>query len=308
MFAAPAAAAVATCRTGAYVTDLYALDLVKRTVGAEVWFWSVCPRPDLDPTRRFELINATEYRETDRMGTRRGSAYWSLVKITGTFRLPISMADYPFDRHIVSIIVEETRDASQFVHTVDSANSTYNPGIRLGDYKITSFRTRVADHIYRTNFGDPLLRPGAESRYSELIIQLTIARTDITGFIKETWPAYVAFLVALTSFLLWSSDTTAMLGARLGMLGASLFTIVVNLRSASQSLGTFSGVTLVDQVHLYTLVYVLVGIAFSTYAWRVSTHPGRWATGRRINHAAATGATVLYVAANVTAISLALAH
>lgn len=58
--AGPAGAAVPTCRLGAYVADLHALNTRQQTVNADIWFWSVCPRADLEPIRRFEFINASQ--------------------------------------------------------------------------------------------------------------------------------------------------------------------------------------------------------------------------------------------------------
>lgn len=214
-----------------------------------------------------------------------------------TYREHFDIYDYPFDRYTLDFVVEDTRDATQFAYTADRANSAYNKGIRLSGFSISGFRVLVRDHRYRTTFGAPGLPPGKGSAYSQFIIRMSIERTDVSGFIRETWPVYVSFLIALATFFIWFQDTTAVLGARLGMLGAALFTIVVNLRAVNQSLGAGAGMTLVDQIHLYTLVYVLVGVATTTYSWRVSIQPHGEFRARRFNHWAALTASLFYVAA-----------
>ncbi|MFD1662828.1 hypothetical protein ACFSL4_32840 [Streptomyces caeni] len=90
------------------------------------------------------------------------------------------------------------------------------------------------------------------------------------------------------------------------VLGAALFTVVVNLRAVKRSLGPGVGMTLVDQIHLYTLVYVLVGVATTTYGWRVSIHPQGELRARRFNRRVALVASLAYAAALAAAIASAL--
>ncbi|MFE9093530.1 hypothetical protein [Streptomyces sp. NPDC007264] len=302
----PAVAAVPTCRLGAYVADLYALDTRRQTIGADIWFWSVCPRADMEPIRRFEFINASQTRRADRVSVWDDGMYWTYEKVVATYRERFVIRDYPFDRHTLDFVVEHTQDATRFVYTADPANSTYNPGIRPDGFSISRFRVLVRDHRYRTTFGAPRLRPGNGSAYSQFVVRMSIERTDVSGFVRETWPVYVSFLIALATFFIWFEDATAVLGARLGMLGAALFTIVVNLRAVNESLGTGVGMTLVDQIHLYTLVYVLVGVATTTYSWRIAVRPEGGFQAQRFNHWVALVASLLYVAGLAAAVASAV--
>lgn len=301
----PAAAAPA-CRLGAYLADLYAFDAPRQTVDADIWFWSVCPDKDLEPIQRFEYINTSSSRITDRFSLQVGNQYWTYAKIVGTWRAHLDMAEYPFDRHTVDFVVEATQDTAKIVFSADRAGATYNRGIRLSGFAIDGYRVFVRRNRYPTTFGDPALPTGAGAAYDQFVVRVHIARTDVIGFIKETWPIYVSFLVAMITFLISADDETALLGARLGMLGAALFTIVVNMRATIQSLGTGAGMSLVDQVHAFALFYVLLGVASTTYTWRLSLRPGAAARALRINRWVGLAATLLYVAATLTAITVAL--
>ncbi|MFG2191872.1 hypothetical protein [Streptomyces sp. NPDC048639] len=303
----PAAAAVPACRVGAYVTDLYALDPARQTVDADLWLWSVCPRKDLDAVRRVEFTNATRTTLTERTTEKVGSEYWAQIKVAGTFRQDFDLTDFPFDRQTIRIRIEEAElDDSRFVYRADLKNSDYNHRIRLADFKITKFRIGVVDSTYRTNFGDPRLENGGGSRYSQLVLQFQVTRQDITSFVKQVLPVYVAFLIALISFLIWSKDDVVILVARLGILGAALFTIVINMRASDQALGTVLGVPLVDQVHLISLLYVLTGVATTTYILRLWTDPLVRPAVRRVNYRILVAATALYLIANIGAVAIAV--
>ncbi|MEU9119990.1 hypothetical protein AB0C96_09030 [Streptomyces sp. NPDC048506] len=305
IIATPAAAAVPSCRVGAYVTDLYGVDPVRRTVNADLWLWSVCPRKDLAAVQRLEFTNATRTMLTEPSSEKVDNEYWTQVKVSGTFRQNFDLTDFPFDKQIVQIRVEENElDESRFVYRADVKNSTYNPRIHPDDFKITKFRIGVVDALYRTNFGDPRLKQGSSSRYSQLVIEFQLTREDITSFGKQILPVYVAFLVALVSFLIWSKDDEVAMVARLGILGAALFTIMLNLRAVDEALGTFLNVTLVEEIHFMSLLYVLIGVANTTYIMRLLTDPMARPAARRINNRIFAIATGLYLIANIVAISL----
>ncbi|MEV8330826.1 hypothetical protein [Streptomyces niveus] len=303
--ATPAAAAVPSCKVGAYVTDLYAVDPVQSTVNADLWLWSVCPRKDLAAVQRLEFTNATQTTLTAPSSEKVDNEYWTQVKVAGTFRQTLNLTNFPFDKQVIRIRVEENKlDKSRFVYRADAKNSTYNPRIHPGDFKITRFRIGVGDVPYRTSFGDPRLKQGGSSHYSQLVIEFQLTRVDLTSFGKQILPVYVALLVALISFLIWSKDNEVAMVARLGILGAALFTIMLNLRAVDEALGTFLNVTLVEEIHFMSLLYVLVGVANTTYVMKLLTDPMAEPAARRFNNRTFAIATGLYLIANIVVIAL----
>jgi len=290
------AAAPPTCQVGAYVTDLYGLDVSPRTINADFWLWSVCPSAGLD---------ATQVNQSDRSVEKVGDQYWSQVKVSGTFRQQFDLSEYPFDKQDVQIQVEDSLlNASQFAYVADRANSGYDHSISLDGFVIRDFSVRVVTHTYQTSFGDPRIKHGQQSRYSQFVIELHLHRVDLAGFIRQAWPAYVAFLISLMSYFIWAPEFLTVLGARLGILGASLFSVVLSMRSTSLT-GTQFGVTLVDQIHLATLLYTLVGVGCTTYILLSWANPDKRAAVRRTNRIVAWSTTAVYVVA--TAISIGFA-
>ncbi|MEU1541029.1 hypothetical protein ABZ461_23505 [Actinacidiphila glaucinigra] len=304
--AAPPASAVPHCRIGAYVTDLYDFEVTPRTVQADLWLWSVCPTAGTDAVKRLEFVNATRVTVSDESTEKVGDQYWSQVKVSGTFRQKFSLSQYPFDKQTVRILVEDWElDEAELVYSADARNSGYDHGIELGQFTITGFDVRVGRHDYRTTFGDPRLQSGEGSRYSQFVVQLSISRADVTGFVRETWPVYVAFLISAISYLVMPKELLSVVSSRFGIQGAAIFAIVVNMRASGEP-GTAFGVTPVDQIHLVTLAYVLVAVGTTTYlvwAWSI---PGKRSGARRLNYAIAAVSTVLYFAANAVTIAFAL--
>jgi hypothetical protein len=94
-----------------------------------------------------------------------------------------------------------------------------------------------------------------------------LERTDLGGFLKLTAVVYAAFFFALISYVMHLETTTG-IGPRVSLLAMALFSTAVNLINASNALGTASGLTLVDKIHVMVLVYLLVA-AIMTVASRV---------------------------------------
>ncbi|MFJ9643845.1 hypothetical protein [Streptomyces sp. NPDC101206] len=223
--------------------------------------------------------------------------------MSGTFRQHFDLSEYPFDKQGIQILIEDAEfDSSQFVYVPDTANSGYDHKISIGGFKVKGFDARVVTHTYQTSFGDPRIAHGKNSQYSQFFIGLQLARDDVAGFIRESWPAYVAFLI---SYWIWSKELMSIIGARYGVLGASLFSVVVNMRSSSLA-GTLFGVTLVDQIQLTTLLYTLIAVGCTTYiVWRWSDHQ-RGPSVRRVNNVVALLTTIAYLSANAISIGFAI--
>lgn len=304
---APAArAATPTCRIGAYITDIYGLSVSPRTVNADFWLWSVCPSAALDATRRLEFVNATRVAQSDRSTEKVGDAYWSQVKVSGTFRQKFDLSEYPFDKQDVQIQIEDSQyESSRFTYVADVKDSGYDHAISLGGFTIKGFGVGVTTHTYRTSFGDPRIAHGKNSEYSRFVIDLELDRDDVAGFIRQTWPAYVAFLISFISYWIWNTDFITVAGARFGILGASLFSVVVSMRAASLT-GISFGVTLVDQIHLATLLYTLIGVGCTTYILYRWADSGMRASVRRTNTFVAVSTTAMYLIANAVSIGFAV--
>ncbi|MFJ6782860.1 hypothetical protein [Streptomyces yangpuensis] len=228
------------------------------------------------------------------------------MKVSGTFRQEFDLSEYPFDKQDVKIRIEDSEyDSSQFTYVADNEESGYDHAISLGGFKIRDFGVGVVTHAYQTSFGDPRIAHGKDSRYSQFVIDLRLERDDLAGFIRQAWPAYVAFLISFVSYWIWAADFITVLGARFGILGASLFSVVVSMRAASLT-GTSFGVTLVDQIHLATLLYTLVGVGCTSYILYRWADPEKRASARRTNTIVAVSTTAVFLIANAISIGLAV--
>jgi len=208
-----------------------------------------------------DFVDAIEVRKSLAASSERGGIVWSYVKVSGTFRHAWDVRSYPFDRHELSIVVENTdAPASSFAYVADHQGSKPSRDIRLDGWKITGFSIEAFTYVYDTIFGDPAFAGKSSSDYSRLAVTASIARTKLLGFGKLVAGVYVAFALSALAFLLGPYNGRR----RTNLLVGTLFAVLVNQRVAESQLGRTESVTLIDQIHVLAMVYIfaiaLVGI------------------------------------------------
>ena len=265
-------------KVGVFITDLHGFDLSRGTFGANFWIWTV----GADAARALQTM---EFPNADTITVRlestvpRGDVNWSQRKLSGTFRHQWDLGNYPFDRHALTILLEEgIEEESAFTYEADKANSGFGLEQAVEGWRIRSMRIEADSVAYATSFGDPAA-PGPASRFGRVRAVLELERSDWTGFAKLTAALYAGFLICLIGCLVPVNATT--FAPRVTLLVASLFAMVINMRSASAALGSEHGLTLIDKLHVAGLAYVVAITAATVLVRRRVEHAEREEGDRR---------------------------
>jgi hypothetical protein len=242
-------------RVGLYITDLNSFDLLRGTFGATLWVWSIGPAAPRT-LQTMEFVNAEAVSVQLESTVPRGSMVWSQRKVAGTFRHQWDLRNFPFDRQALEILLEEgAEEEHSFVYETDTANSGYRLQDAIEGWRVRDMRFEAENADYATSFGDPAA-PGPHSRFSRLRVVLSLERSDYSGFFKLTAALYAGFLICAIGCLMHVTATT--FAPRITILGISLFAIVLNMRAASQALGSEHVITLVDKLHISGLAYIVL--------------------------------------------------
>ena len=133
-----------------------------------------------------------------------------------------------------------------------------------------------------------------QSDYSRLVVTISLARTKRWSFIKLVAGVYVAFAISALSFLLGPYDG----GRRTGLLGGTLFAVLVNQRVAESFLGRVEQLTLVDIIHLVAMIYIFAIAIAGIYAQRLF-NDGQEAPARRSDRIGLYVTSITYVIVNL---------
>lgn len=272
-----------TCKVGFYVTSIRNLKFPKKTYNADFWLWSVCPSPDLKPLEQVDIIGAKKYKVTyDFLVERENKTgqfyphktlFLSQKRIKATMAQSWKVDNYPFDQHRLKIsIVEPNKEINEFVYTPDYVNSGLDPNIKLAGWKVKDFALTSNLEQYSTNFGDPSSKKSEED-FAELTAEFTLKRTGLYSFIKLTSGVYISVAVAFLAFF-YDSNNVSLLAPRKSILVGTLFTALANMRVSESVLGRTEGVTLVDGIHILSILYILA-IAIMTIISRLLSENGQ---------------------------------
>ncbi|MFF4528461.1 hypothetical protein ACFY1P_04240 [Streptomyces sp. NPDC001407] len=216
----------------------------------------------------------------------------------------------PYDHALAARRRPSPQDTGHFRFTVDNADAQANPDVRLQGWRLTGFRLVSATKHYTTTYGDRTLRNG--STYDQIHIRIGLERSAPTVFWKLTIPLYLAVLIAVATFLVSSRheelETTARLEGihnRLGVLGGGLFVVVLNLQQANNVVTSTTGLTLIDWLHIVTLVFLLLAVAGTVLAWRWTSQGGSVTQAERVSHRGAWYGLAAYVVACAALVLLA---
>jgi hypothetical protein len=279
-------------RIGAYLVSLNKLDPARGTFDADLWLWSVGRSPARDPLQSMEFVNADRVTSGLESSTQRGELFWRQRKISGTFRHNWDLRNFPFDRQMLTIAIEEgVSDANTLVYEPDKTNTGYRPQYELRGWRVTSIALSSGVIHYATTFGDPAAARGSD--YAEMQLAVTLTRTGLAAFLNLSAPLYAAFLLTSVSFLLGSSVVTA----RMSLLAASLFAVVINIRTTSDMLGGAHGPTLIDKFNILGLA-AIVAATFATVAISVLNERVAPTTLARLDYIACSVLVVLFASTN----------
>jgi hypothetical protein len=126
---------------------------------------------------------------------------------------------------------------------------------------VKDFSLKSGLQQYVTNFGDPSKPPHSTSEYARLVIDVEIERESSAVFWKLTAIPYATAILAFLSFFV-VFDSFLMF-PRFSLLIGSLFAACLSMRSTNSELGTADVFTLLDSIHVATLVYIFFGIIFT---------------------------------------------
>jgi hypothetical protein len=283
-------------RTGAYITSLYELNANNNTFTADLWLWFLHDKQHtLKPLKTLEPTNARDFRPGVETAEERGAQRYHAQKVRGVFNHNWDVRNFPFDRHELTIRLEEgLADTNQIRFVADKANTGFDPAITIEGWRVDKVSINTGTHTYNSSFG---LDNVAGSSYAASTISIFIERDGIALFLKLISAVYIAFLVSIVSFFLDPSKD-GLFNGRVSLSVGMIFAVVVNSQRVASTLGQTPAFTLADKIHVLTLM-AIVGALLGALLSRRLHMQGRGDYANIIDRRMAFGMGVVYVSLNL---------
>ncbi|MCC6279898.1 MAG: hypothetical protein IT262_04820 [Saprospiraceae bacterium] len=285
-----------TVKIGAFVNDIYDINLSENSFSTEFWIWFNYRDSLLNPITTLEMSNAKEMSSSLDFFEVKDGVCWASKKVHAVIKKDWEISRFPFDEQKMTIELEDSNnDIQSLVYIADSANTRYDTSLSISNWKLTRFSIQAGSKKYQTTYGDPTLTGGSE--YPHATLTMTVKRKSWGLFFSLFTGLYVAFFISTLVFFIDPID----LDPRFGLSVGGLFAAVGNKYIVDSILPQSTTFTLVDKLHILTYLFLLICIVFSVISLRIWKN-GREKQSARFDRRAYVAIVSLYVLINLVLI------
>jgi hypothetical protein len=259
---------------GIYLLNLYEVNPAAGSFGADFWLWfNHKPDENIKLLKSREFLNGRDIQSSNSDSEVKSEVNWAIEKIKGKFIQDFDISKFPYDRHELHLIIEESlKESSDLVYIADTLNSKIDEQTRIVDgWRVESLRLEVKEHQYSSNFGDPSKKDGAS--YNQLIATIIIERVAEGLLMKVLFGLYIAIAIALISFLM-KTKSEDIFSSRISLLVGMIFAIILNKQAAEAAVGESSAATIIGKLHNFGFGYIFIMIFLTLYSRHISERFG----------------------------------
>jgi hypothetical protein len=287
---------------GVFVSSLADISETQRRFEIIFWVWLLPPASDQtpDPAKTLEIMNAVTTERQHSVTTDTPLGRYSQVKLRASVRNPLDFTDFPFDRHVLQVVIE---DAERDVRTLEFVADTPTGGrppmvlsqdLEPQDWDIGELTLTTTHHSEATNYGDPVHT--SDSVFSRVVLGIEITRKhSLRILLTLLLGTFMGVVVAFFAVLLPIQQSPP----RYTLLSGALFVCIANRLLVDTRLPPGSSLGLLDLMQLAAILglLLLTGMSLVLTNWAEKKLPPARATqlSQRMGLAWISGLAVVQV-------------
>lgn len=283
----------AKVETGAYLISLHDLNFKNKEFTVSFWLWLVFDSTDITE-HDVEITNAQniEIQNVNRTYSADGRKVLQ-IRYKCVIKQDWILDNYPFDRQRLEIKVESSKYAKANLQFVFKNEKPADDKLKVDGWHITHYKMDTTSRYYATTFGEnPAGKKGYD--FSVFRLEIDLKRESWSLFLKLFAGMYVSFAMAYLSLYIKMKYAEARFALPVG----GLFSIIGNKYVIDSILPETNILTLVDYLHLTTLIFMvlIIGISVvSLYFYQEKEEE----TSDSIDIGGEIGILILYITLNV---------
>lgn len=283
-----------TVKVGIYFISLHDIDFRQKEYTVRFWLWFRCKNKAFNFGKNVEVPNAKSIENTDNYSDTSKGEIFTLMKMKCVMKESWQVHNYPFDKQKLEVHIENSQyDSRSLVFVADTSGKHFDPELTIAGWDITKVDVVTGLRGYETTFGDITL-PSAHSDYGSFTVDIYIERNAWGLFFKLFLCMYVSFFISYMCFFIHADSIESRFGLSVG----SLFAAVGNKYIIDSILPESSTFTLVDSLHAFTFVAILLTIILSVYSLSLSKNK-KLKMANKIDKKAAKILLILYLFLNI---------
>ncbi len=283
-----------TVKVGIYFISLHDIDFRQKEYTVRFWLWFRYKNKAFNFGKNVEVPNAKSIENTDNYSDTSNGEIFTLMKMKCVMKESWQVHNYPFDKQKLEIHIENSQyDSRSLVFVADTSGKHFDPELTIAGWNISKVDVVTGLRGYETTFGDVTL-PSAHSDYGSFTVDIYIERNAWGLFFKLFLCMYVSFFISYMCFFIHADSIESRFGLSVG----SLFAAVGNKYIIDSILPESSTFTLVDSLHAFTFVAILITIILSVYSLSLSKSK-KLKMANKIDKKSAKVLLVLYLLLNI---------
>jgi len=265
---------------GMYVNRVYDVSLRDNRFSADFYLWFRWKNKDLDPVKSFEVVGGEKTFQSEPYRSKNGDVNYAFSRVTAVLTQHWDVSAFPFDDHVLTVQIEDgENETGTLVYVLDAGNLGKSPEIKIPGWALDKFYFGVVPYTYATNYGDPSLPAENQSIFSRFYCSVRVVRAGIGYFVKLLFGMFIAAVISFLAFFIKPTD----LDPRFGLGVGGIFAAVASQYVITSSLPDTNIMTIADQLHMATFIFVFLSIAESTISlWLFNS--GREQRSRILDH------------------------
>lgn len=262
---------------GAYPKLLHNFNYAANSFDINFYLWTITKNPHYNPKTGLEITNAVKYDiKNEARGENKDGSYYTTLHYYATCRHNWNITNFPFDRQILEVNIEDALDSNRLIFIADEKGSNIHPGMVILGWKINGFRVDVHDSVYASNLGD---LSATQAKYSRFSFYIDIKREGGRLFLNYFIGFITSFILCVLIFFLRPNE----IGKRINLSLGSIFTAIGNKFVLDGLLPPVNQFTLSDAIQLSTFGMILSANVITVITFELSNH-GHPALAKKINH------------------------
>ena len=259
---------------GVYVANVQAVSLDTNSFDADFYLWLRWTDPDIDPTAGVEVMNVYQkwglvvtpvYEEPQRQAD--GSLLW-LARYQGSFNSPLTVADYPFEKQSLKLLIEDgVEDSQRLVYRADTEPITLDREVTLPGYNFGKPTIGFGDYTYDSSFGERDSNR-EERTYPRISVEIPLSSAVVSGMVKTILPIFIVMIASALGLVIPASYVDSKVNVPI----FSLLALVAMHWGVSSALPEVNYLVMIDVLYIIAYVAVTAMLAVAVKgAWTIQS-------------------------------------
>lgn len=209
---------------GIYVNGIRSISYKNNNFTVDFTMWFRWEDPTLNPHKSFKLpgakIESLRYAADTQLY--RGGLRFAVVDIVATIDTKWDINNFPFDKQVLPIRLEEQEsEHDEVLYVADKDNIKEGARLDIQGWEVEKIRTFISENRYDTNFGDLRIPPGENYHSTQFNHEIRLKRkSGLIGMKLLIAPIVAIFLMNIVLRLPASESS------RMSVATAALFALV----------------------------------------------------------------------------------